>query len=257
MTVYLDLLIWINFCVDFFLLLGTNRLSGFPPDWKRTALGALFGSLYGGICMIPPFLFLGNLVWRFVFLALTGCIAFGCNRSAVKRTGVFLLLSMAMGGVAVGIGRNDIPMLLVSACAVWILCGVSFGGTVGGREYVHLSVPVNGGSVSFIALKDSGNTLKDPVSGESVIVVSPRYAMKLTGLSMEQIKNPMETIVRGELPGGKLIPYRAVGKPMGMLLAKRFSGVKVGEEERSVILAFAAEGFGEGEIYQALTGGAI
>ena len=120
-----------------------------------------------------------------------------------------------------------------------------------------MSVPLENSCVSFIALKDSGNSLKDPVSGESVIVVSPEYAMKLTGLTLEQIKSPLETIVRGNLTGGKLIPYRTVGKPMGMLLAKRFRGVKIGEEKRSVILAFATEEFGKGEIYQALTGGMI
>ena len=128
---------------------------------------------------------------------------------------------------------------------------------MGGREYVRMSIPLEEGNVSFVALKDTGNSLKDPVSGESVVVVSPQCAMRLTGLSLEQISNPMETVVRGMLPGGKLIPYRAVGKPVGMLLAKRFYRVKIGEEERSVILAFASEGFGEGEIYQALAGGAI
>ena len=257
MTVYLDLIVLINFIVDLFLLLGTNRLSGFLPEWRRTVGGALLGSLYGGVCLIPAYRFLGNFFWRTVFLVLIGCVAFGWNRSAVKRTGLFLMLSMAMAGVAVGIGSNDIWMLLMSACAVWVLCHIGFGGSVGGREYVHLTVPLKSGSVSLIALKDSGNMLKDPVSGENVIVVSPEYAMKLTGLSLHQIKNPLETLALGQLPGGKLIPYRSVGNPMGMLLAKRFSGVKVGKEERSLILAFAGEGFEEGQHYQALAGGVI
>jgi len=257
MTVYLDLFMLINFFVDFFLLLGANKLSGFPAEWKRMACGALFGSIYACVCMFPNCRFMGNLLWRFVFLALTGCVAFGCSRSAVKRTGLFLLLSLAMGGVAVGIGRSDVWMLLLSALVVWILCGIGFGGSVGGREFVRLSVPLENTCVSFVALKDSGNSLRDPVSGESVIVVSPEYAVKLTGLTLDQIKNPLETVAQGILPGGKLIPYRTVGRPVGMLLAKRFSGVRIGEEKRSVILAFATEAFGEGVIYQALAGGMV
>ena len=192
-----------------------------------------------------------------VFLALVGCTAFGWNRSAVKRTGLFLLLSMAMAGVAVGIGRNDMWMLVVSACVVSVLCHIGFGGSVGGREYVRLTVPLESGSVSMIALKDSGNLLKDPLSGENVIVVSPEYGVKLTGLTLNQIKNPIQTLSLGQLPGGKLIPYRSVGNCADMLLAKRFPGVKVGNEERSVILAFAGEGFEKGEQYQALAGGMI
>ena len=257
MTVYLDLIMLINFIVDLFLLLGTNRLSGFAPEWRRTVGGAVLGSLYGGICLIPAFRFMGNFFWSLVFLVLIGGVAFGWNRGAVKRTGLFLLLSMALGGVAVGIGRNDLWMLVVSACVVWALCHIGFGGSVGGREYVRLTVPLKSGSISFTALKDSGNLLKDPVSGESVIVVSPEYAMKLTDLSLQQIKHPIETLALGQLPGGKLIPFRSVGNPMGMLLAKRFARVKVGKEERSVILAFAGEGFGEGDLYQALVGGVL
>lgn len=257
MTVYLDLVMLINFIVDLLLLLGTNRLSGFSPGWKRTLPAALLGSLYGGLCMLPPLRFLGNLLWRTVFLILTGCVAFGCNRSAIKRTGLFLLLSMAMGGVAVGMGRNDFGMLILSGAVVWLLCSVGFGGRIGGQEFVCLSIPTETGKLELIALKDSGNSLKDPITGESVIVVSPEAAMKLTGLTLQQICSPLETLTAGCLPGAKLIPYRAVGKPGGLLLAKRFSHVRIGSEERSAILAFAAEQIGSGEIYQALTGGAV
>ena len=41
----------------------------------------------------------------------------------------------------------------------------------------------------------------------------------------------------------------------GFLLAKRFADVTIGEKTRSALVAFAAEGLGKGEIYQALTGG--
>ena len=100
MTVYLDVVMALNFLVDFLLLLGTNRLCGYPPGWRRAALGALLGGVYSGICMIPAFRFLGNLVWRVVSLLAMGFLSFGISVSGFRRTLVFFLFSMALGGIA-------------------------------------------------------------------------------------------------------------------------------------------------------------
>ena len=61
MTVYLDLVMVLNFLVDFLLLLGTNRLSGFPPGIWRCGAGALVGAVYSGACLLPGF----RLISRF------------------------------------------------------------------------------------------------------------------------------------------------------------------------------------------------
>ena len=108
--------------------------------------------------------------------------------------------------------------------------------------------------MSVIALQDTGNTLRDPVTGEQVLVLSSHAARKLTGLSEEQIRKPLETLASRILPGLRLIPYKTVGSG-GMLLAMKFDKVKIGEKLQSAVVAFAAEDFGKGESYQALTGG--
>lgn len=257
MAVYLDLVMGLNFVVDFLLLLGTNRLSGFPPGWVRAIPAAALGGVYAGVCMIPAFRFLGNILWRMVSLGLMGIIAFGMNRSAIKRTGVFLLLAMAMGGVATGMGRSDFGMLIISAMVVWLLCRVGFGNQVGGRTYVPLTIRSGDVTISLTALRDTGNTLRDPITGEQVLVIGPEYARALTGLTEKQLLSPMETMLSGAVPGIRLIPYRAVGQPGSMLLAKRFDTVTIGNRKGSALVAFAPEPIGKGELYQALTGGAV
>ena len=97
MQIYLDLVVILNFVVDFLLLLGTNRLSGFPAAARRAAAAAALGALYSGVCMLPRLRFLGGLVWRTVSLAGMAVIAFGWGKSAWKRSGVFVILSMALG----------------------------------------------------------------------------------------------------------------------------------------------------------------
>lgn len=255
MEIYLDLVMVLNFLVDFLLLVGTNRLSGFPAQPWRCAGAALLGAVYSGACFLPGFSFLGNILWRGISLCLMGTIAFGANVSAFKRGGLFLLLSMAMGGIALQIGREDLISVLLCAILCLLLSMVSFGGQSGGREYVPLQIALGDKSASLIALKDTGNTLRDPMTGEPVLVVSASVARRLTGLTCEQLKNPLETLSQCRVPGLRLIPYHSIGNAGGFLLAKRFEDVVIAGKRRSTLVAFAAEGLGNGEIYQALTGG--
>lgn len=255
MEVYLDLVICLNFLVDFLLLLGTNRLAGFPTGTWRCAGAALLGAVYSGACLLPGFRFLGSFLWRLVSLLLMGVMAFGWNASALKRCGIFLLLSMAMGGIALCMGRGDLLSLVLCGVMCFLLSLVSFGGQIGGREYVPLKITYDGSSASLIALKDTGNTLKDPVTGEQVLIISSEVAGRLTGLTADQLRHPLETMVLRPIPGLRLVPYRSVGNAGGFLLAKRFEDVIIGDKRQSALVAFAAEGLGKGEIYQALTGG--
>lgn len=257
MAVYLDLVMGLNFAVDFLLLLGTNRISGFPPGWKRTALAAALGAVYSGACMLPGFRFLGNTLWRIISLALMGGIAFGIDQSAGKRIGVFVLLTMAMGGMALGFGKSDIGMLVGCAFGVWLLCRIGFGSRIGGREYVKVVISSGEKTTELTALRDSGNTLSDPITGEQVLVIGADAAEHLTGLTGEQLRSPMETVLAKPISGLRLIPYRAVGQPGGMLLAMRFENVRIGNWQGSSLVAFAPDIIGSGQGYQALTGGVL
>ena len=144
-------------------------------------------------------------------------------------------------------------MSLGFSCAgMWLLCVISVGDGLGKRRYVTMSVSHLGKTVSAIALIDSGNTLRDPVSGEQVLVVSARIAEQLTGLSRKELSRPIETLAANPGKGFRLIPYQAVGQGNGMLLGMRFPEVWIGERKRSAVIAFAAEGIGDQQIYQAL-----
>ena len=257
MRVYLDLVMGLNFAVDLLLLLGTNRLSGFPAGLSRCVSAAALGGGYAGVCMVPRLYFLGNALWRTVFLMLMGIIAFGINRSAWKRTGIFILLTMAMGGIALSMGKPEFPALLLAGAAIWLLCRIGFGGQIGGREYIPVTLTEGANTVSVMALKDTGNTLCDPITGEQVLILGPGEARRLLGLSAGQLKNPMQTLMDNPGRGYRLIPYQAVGQPGGLLLGKRFSEVKLGERKRSAVIAFSPEVIGNGDVYQALAGGML
>lgn len=253
-VIYLDLVMGLNFIVDLLLLVGTNGLAGHPPAIKRALLASALGGIYGGICLVPGFYFLGHTFWRLIFLGLISGIAFGWNRGAVRRGILFVLLSMALGGMALGLGSGSVLSLLFAAAGVMILCVCGFRGKAGVRQFSRLELVLDGKRRTMTALRDTGNSLRDPVSGRQVIVVGAQAARELTGLSPGELATPIETMEHSPRPGLRLIPYRAVGQPAGMLLGMCMDEVWLDGKKCGHIVAFAPQEMGQ-EGYEALAGG--
>ena len=256
MTVYLDVVMLLNFAIDLLLLAGTSRIDGFPVRWGRTALAAALGGLYAGCCLLPGFRFLGNLLWRCISLGAMGSIAFGISLSALRRSLLFVLLSMALGGIALSMNGGSIPAVMVGM-GILMLCCFGFRYPPGSRAYVPVELSWNGKKQRFLALRDTGNSLRDPVTGQSVLIVDASVAEPLLGLSRQQLLSPVETVAAGNFPGLRLVPYRSVGQPGGMLAALRMENVKIDRWQGSTLVAFAPTGLDAEGAYQALTGGIV
>lgn len=252
MEVYAGGTVILNFLVDLLLLLGTNRLCGYPAGWPRCALAAALGSAHGAACLVTRLSFLGGTLWRAVCLGLMGSIAFGWSWGALRRCAVFVLLTLAMGGAAQYTGGAG---LAGAAAAVFLMGCLGFRGAAGQRQYVPVRLCHRGKTAQLLALRDTGNMLRDSVTGEPVLVLDGRCAQRLTGLTAEQIASPVETVAQRALPGLRLMPYRAVGKSGGMLLALRLDSVEIGGKPAGRLVAFAPEGLDEEGTYQALAGG--
>lgn len=257
MVVYADLVMLLNFLVDLFLLAGTNSLAGYSPRWKRCASAAAIGGIYGGICVLPELRFLGDLFWRMVSLSMLAGVAFGFDRSGLRRGILFILLSMALGGIALGVGRGGFAGLICGAAMLCILCIFGFRGKAGQVEYSQVRILKHGKMYSLTALRDTGNTLRDPVTGQSVLVVGADVAWDIFGLTPPQLKSPIDTMQSVAISGLRLIPYRAVGQPGGMLLAVQMDEVWIDGQLAGKLVAFAPDRLGLDGTYQALAGGVL
>lgn len=254
---YVEVVAVLNFLVDLLLILGTNRLAGHPPGLKRAVLPAVLGGVHAGACLVPGFHFLGNGLWQGVMLCLMAAGAFGTERSGLRRGTVFLLLYFALNGAAAALGSGGVGSLLLAAAAVGALCVLGFRGYGGGREYVPVELKHGGTVWNLTALRDTGNTLTDPITGEGVLVAGADVGKDLFGLTAQQLSAPAETLAAGLAPGMRLIPYRTVGSQGAMLLAARLRDVKIGSWRGNALVAFAPECFGSREEYQMLVGGAM
>ena len=255
MNKYFVLAVFLRFLVDLLLLMGANRFCGYSHKLGRCAVGALMGAIHAGVCMLPGFSFLGNLFWRTVMVGVIGILAFGFTKSALRRSAVFWLLRMALSGAAVGIAENHRWALVPVAAGICLVCAALFHWGIGSRQYVPVELCYGGRRVKLTALRDTGNTLFDPVSGQSVIIVGADAAQMLTGLTQQQLRSPVESM--GSLPGLRLIPYKTIGKESGFMLGLRLGQVQVGSSRGSRVVAFAPECLSAEGTYQALTGGTV
>lgn len=255
LVVYLDLVILLNVTVDFLLLISVNRLTGYPAGAKRCAAGAAVGGAYGGLCLYPGLTFFQNWYWCIAALVGITIISFGWKVSTVRRGALFVLLCMTLGGIAAGLSSINLIPLVLAGVAVLLLCTVGIAAPLRGVKYVKAELIWRGNHYPLTALVDTGNTLKDPISGSQVLVVNPEIALKLFQLSQKQLYNPIETIQTANIPGLRLIPYRAVGCPNGMLLGMSMDSVVINGQTAGKLIAFSPEDFGNDCCYQALTGG--
>ena len=255
MSEYIPGVFVLYFLVDFLLLLGAGRLCGEPTKWSRAAVGAALGGVYAGACLLPGFYFLGNLLWRIVSLLIMSLIAFGFSVNTLRRGLLFTILSFALGGAVLEIGKGGPAELLGTAGILCILSVFGLKAKTNGKTYIPVELSYGEKHMRLTALRDTGNGLVDPVTGKQVLVVGADVAQSLTGLTREQLRKPVESI--GILPGLRLIPYRTIDSSSGFLLGMRFRNVKIGDWQGSSLVAFAPEWLHPKGVYQALTGGTV
>ena len=254
---YRDAVLLLNVLVNFLLLLGTNRLCLYPTQWLSVTGAAVLGGIYAWACLLPGFHFLGNAFWKCASFAVIAGIAFGFSKSGLRRGMIFALLTMALSGIAIGFGNGGEGSLLMAAGVVLLLCAIGFRCKTTAGHYIPVEVHLNGKSLQLLALQDTGNGLRDPLTGRPVLVIAADAARELTGLSYAQLRDPVATLPAAGIPGLRLLPYKTVGQPCGMLLALRLPKVRVGKWEGSLLVALAPEKLSNEGTYQALTGGIL
>ena len=249
MDAYIGFIILLNFTVDLLMLTAANRLCGGNETLRKGLPGAMLGGMFSGICFLPlPIWCLGTPA-RLVVLLVAALVTYGF---CIRQISAFLLLMIGFGCITTGfLNVGWLELLVGFVC----FCLLFMGRNEWKTDIVNMELSYGGKTKQIKALCDTGNGLRDPITGEAVIVLSPQLAYEFTGLTKQQLSCPTDAI--SLLPGARLIPYSTVGKDCGFLLAIRFSQVKVGRKSSSALVALAPSGFSMQGGFQALTGRAI
>lgn len=237
--------------VDFLLILAANRCAGNSSGPIRPLLSAVFGGFHAAVCMMSKLWFLNGSLWRGIVLIQMCLIAF-CGRSFFLRSTVFTLLRLSLDGLTANRGTMMDIFWAGVLCAVAIF---GFRDSIGIRRMIPVELCHNGKTLKLVAFRDTGNTLRDPVTGRSVMVVDAKIATALTGLTEKELMHPVETMEKA--PGFRLIPYRSVGQPGGMLLALFVKKTRIGCAKGSAVVALSPQILDESGKFQALIGEVI
>lgn len=238
-------LAWI---VDFLLLRGAAGENCGKISRVRCAVGAAMGGAYGLIALH------GCRGWLLPVLLMMGLTAYGLRNYPCW--GKFLFLWLVVHAMAAGVRDMDGWFLVLAAALLCLLALLRTDGGAG-QGIVPITICYGGKVAQLQALRDNGNLLTDPVTGESVLIVSPWVGWKLLGLTAGQLLHPVETMESVKMTGLRLIPYSAVGQSGGLLLAMRFDDVIWDGQRRPQIVAFSPNPIGDGKRFEALAGGTI
>lgn len=192
MGIYVDVLLALNFLVDYLLLMGAQLLAKRSPKRRRTALAACLGAVSSLIIFVPRL----KAAVRWGYVLLTGALLcraaapFVSWRSYGRTLCAFLGLSLLYGGamlalrlsagsgwlvIANGVVYFHIPpLVLVGSCALGFgavtLIQRLFPSTEPPRS-CEATLCLLGKTLRCCALLDTGNRLTEPFSGWPVVLL--------------------------------------------------------------------------------------
>lgn len=265
-TIYIDSLFLLSLFTDYLLCLISARFCGLYLRRKRYLLAALFGAAYSVSVFLPGMGFMALPVMELAAAAFMGLIAFGGEERLFRCIAVFLAVSATFGGVVWALSMKlgetpaiDLRLLFGCFAGCYIILSLISRTKLKRAENHIASVEMRLGenSAFFRALLDSGNCLADPVTGASVMLVSPRVLRPLFPdcAALFDIKDPVELVeLWNTMPEIKirlrLISYSSVGGS-GLLPLFRPDSVTVDGKMRDGLLA-AITDRAEGDGFEAV-----
>lgn len=231
--------------VDILLLYAAGQLTGTGKSLLRYVGAALVGGFFAGLSLTRDFSFLGKLPWQSFSIFVVGLLAYGLSRGTICKLLLFTLLRLSVGNVA---GREALGSMVLGALGIVIGC-ICIGRK---RKFIPVELNFGGRTYHITALYDTGNALRDPITGRGVLIVDANVACSLTGLKPSALQDPVSNLA--SYPGLRLIPYKSVGNG-GFLLALQIPEAKIGSQKESVLVALSPNLLSNH--YQALTGGTL
>lgn len=280
MTVYVDVLFGLNSAINYLLLRGSAAMGGHPVRYGRMLAAACLGGLYAVAVVLPGCGWLQQLPVQALCAGLMLVTAFGWKRNTVKQGLFFFGLSFAFGGIVtllVQLAEPDCVIFghrayyAVSTPALLLLAGVGYGisalvltgwGAHTGGEIQTMTVQAGEKSRTVRVLRDTGNTLRDPITGRTVLVTGKALLETVLSepVSDSELGDPAALLGRlhRQRPDLRfcLIPYRTVGVASGLLLALRCRLV-YGKKRETILAAFSPTAVSTDGSFDAIWGGEI
>lgn len=228
-NVYVDVYFCFNFLMDFIVILVTSIIIHNKKSIFRITLAAVTGAVYSTISLVSDWRGILSVLCTYVIISATMVlIAFGrqSNKDALKNVAVLYIVSFSLSGMVnaayycTSLGHSiinkaggnvfgNISIIMILCVAVFFLTTVMGvienircrAGLIGNMFDVNISA--EGKTINVRALRDTGNSLYEPITGKPVSVIEEK--------SIESLKKEKLRLL--------FVPYNTVGKTNGLMEA--------------------------------------
>ena len=292
MTIYLDVVLIENLCMNYIILFATGYLLKKKMNHIRLILSALLGGIYSILAYMEILEIYSNTILKIILSIVMVYIAYHAKniKTLAKELLFFYLTSFVFGGCAFALLYFIKPQEILIRNGTYVgtypLKVAILGGIVGFTitaiafhyakirftkkdMYCNITIYFGEKNISTIALLDTGNLLKDPITSMPVIIVEKDI---LKNILPDNIINNLNKIIGGDVPKEvyedesleyitkfRVIPFSSIGKENGMLLGFKANKVTVDQEENTEIIENVIVGIYENKLsrknqYSALIG---
>ena len=292
MTIYLDIVLVENLCMNYIILFATGYILKIKLNHIRLIISALIGGIYSILAYTQILEAYSNVLMKLILSIIMVYIAYNPKNVKLlsKQILIFYLTSFMFGGTAFALLYFVKPQEILMKDGVFIgtyplkiaLLGgiVGFAITVIAFKVVKYRINKNDmfceieiffakKSVKVKAMLDTGNMLKDPITRMPVIIVEKDILYKIIPY---KILDNLENIIGGDIPNDfyeevnveyvskfRVIPFSSLGKQNGLLLgfkaSKVITYIDSNEEElKNIIIGIYDKKLSKKDKYNALLG---
>lgn len=266
MTIYLDVVIVENLIMDAIIIYATAIVLKVKIRHLRIIISSLIGAIYSVLSYISDLEVYNNLFLKIFLSIVMVYIAFSPQniKTLMKQILIFYLTSFLFGGVAFAliyvIKPQEILMKNGLFLGMYPLKTVFLGAIVATAILItafkvvksnitkkdmmcNVSIELNNKTVNIKTMIDTGNMLKEPISGLPVIVVENTALYELIP---KEILDNLDDILGGDfqkIPDNikstyiaklKWIPYSSLGKQNGMLVGIKADKATVEKDDQVI-----------------------
>lgn len=287
LTVYLDIIFLENLCINCIILLATGVINKSTISIIRILLSSLIGSLYAVILYLSVVEALSGIALKILLSVCMVYIAYNPRniKSLLKQLILFYLTSFTFGGVAfallyfvkpqnilikngVLIGTYPLKIALTGVIVGFIIITIAFKSIkkkLSKKDmFCNITIEFDGRFRTLRAMIDTGNLLKDPLSGNPVVVVEKQELVDVVPIKILEIT---EKIVAGQYDENlnkyaskfRVIPFTSLGKENGLLLGLKIDNLHFEYDEqesniKNVIIGIYNKRLSKTNDYSALIG---
>ena len=287
MTVYLDIVLLENICMNYIILFATGIINKAKINQIKLLLSSTLGSIYAVISFTTNLQIYSNLIIKVLLSIVMINIAFKAEtiKKCLKQLIIFYLTSFAFGGCAffllyyikpqnilmrngIYIGSYPIKIALLGGILGFIIINIAFKlikGKITKKDmFCKVIIQIEGKQTQTLAMIDTGNLLKDPITKVPVIVVEEE---KLKEIIEEEVLKEINKTLEGEevnlpqeyLSRIRLIPFASLGKQNGMLVGIKPDKIIINfddevNEIKNVIVGMYNKKIAPNNKYQAIMG---